>query len=49
MCIFVVDVYILKTLGLSVSGFMPLAGKKENDTLTMLSCKSKEMCLCTGA
>lgn len=47
--IFVIDVYILKTLGLSASGFMPLAGKKEKDTLTMLSCKSKEMCLCAGA
>lgn len=47
--IFVVDVYILKTLGLSASGFMPLAGKKEKDTLGMLSCKSEEMCLCTGA
>lgn len=47
--IFLVDVYILKTVGLSASGFMPLAGKKEKDTLTMLSCKSKAMCLCMGA
>lgn len=46
--IFVVDVYILETLNLSASGFMPLAGKKEKDTLRMLSCKSKEMCLCMG-
>lgn len=48
MCIFVVGVYIFKTLGLFASGFKPLAGKKEKDTLTMLSCKSKEMCFCTG-
>lgn len=33
VCIFVVDVYVSKTLGLSASGFMPLAGRKEKDTL----------------
>lgn len=47
-CIFLLWMF-LKALGLSASGFMPLARKKEKDTLGMLSCESEEMCLCTGA
>lgn len=41
MYIFVVAVCILETLGLPVSGFMPLDGKKKKDTLTALLCESE--------